>query len=156
MPRPCSALYCQGGEECKQWCSPVPSTQERVQQFPQCLEFPSPLVQLPFNTLIFFLCPKVGESAYGPLRDIPTAGHKVPGGVLFSTMSLTVLPFSPVEGVHSALSSSLGEIAVCTVGESVCLWEEKSSGSSYAAILDHLQNIFFLKKYALNAIYFPK
>ena len=55
-----------------------------------------------------------------PLRDIPTAGHKVPGGVLFITMSPLVLPFSLVEDGHSALSSSsrgIGVYAVAGLGE---------------------------------------
>lgn len=82
---------------------------------------------------------------YRPLRDIPIASHKVPDGVLFITISLTVLPFSPVESGHSALSSSPGEVAIYIGGDTVCPWEEKSSGSFCATILDHLQNIFFLR-----------
>lgn len=69
-----------------------------------------------FNPLIFLCAPGVSKSVQRPPpRDSPAAGHNIPGGVLFITMSPRVLPFSLVEDGHLALSSSSGGIGVYAV-----------------------------------------
>ena len=52
-----------------------------------------------------------------------------------------IFSFAQCIGATQRVSGSLSEgIALCIAVDSVCLWEEMSSGSSYVTILD--QNLF--------------
>ena len=85
----------------------------------------------------FFADPRVGQPMHGPLL---TAGHSA-GDRILVVMSPSLLLISVwsfiigcTEALQSALRSPSGGTAVFVGVDSVSLWEEMSSGSSYAKI----------------------
>lgn len=87
--------------------------------------------------LLFFADPRVGQPVHGPLL---TAGHSAGDRVLvnMSPSLLLISVWSFISGctkvLQSVLRSPSGETALFIGIDSVSLWEEMSSGSSYAKI----------------------
>ena len=137
----------------KQWHLPGASNLEESQQLTDILrliiEFPFHLVQVP-HQLMFFHCVPRQASLHldsSVILFLLNAGHYVRCGLPVDTMSPSFLHMSLqslyVQKLFNQSSGLLQEKLLCVGVDSVGLWKEVGTGSSFAATLDLSKNLLF-------------